>query len=91
MKRKPPKRRVSGSTGTRIRALRDAKGWKQDRLADELGVHLSAVSHWERGQSVPDMHHLTPLADLLGTTVAALIEGEKAYAELSEIIEAKAS
>lgn len=91
MKKKQRRPRFDGPVGARIKQLRDAKGWQQDDLAKEIGVHLSAVSHWENGISLPDVSRLSAVADALGTTVAALIEGEKAFAALSQIIEARAS
>lgn len=46
--------------GDRIKRLREAKGWRQDELADRLMLHLKgtdltvsreAVSQWERGET----------------------------------------
>jgi hypothetical protein len=33
--------------------LRSLKGWSQARLAAELGMSASAVSRWEKGETVP--------------------------------------
>lgn len=33
--------------GTRIRTLREARGWSQSELGDAVGVSKSAVSQWE--------------------------------------------
>lgn len=33
--------------------LRALKGWSQTRLAAELGMSASAVSRWEKGETVP--------------------------------------
>jgi transcriptional regulator with XRE-family HTH domain len=37
--------------GDRIRFLRKAKGLTQEQLAQQLGVSLAAVSHWEIGNT----------------------------------------
>ena len=38
--------------GERIRALRRAKGLRQDELADRIGVTRMTISRLERGESV---------------------------------------
>lgn len=39
--------------GTRIREARDAKGWTQEELADELGVAQAFISQIENGRRRP--------------------------------------
>lgn len=56
---------------------RRAQGMTQKELAEKLFVSDKAVSKWERGLSLPDISLLIPLAELLGTTVTELLEGEK--------------
>ena len=34
-------------TAKELKSLRDALGWTQDRLADELVVHRVTVARWE--------------------------------------------
>ena len=53
----------------------------QQELADRLFLSNKAVSKWERGQSLPDIALLTPLADILGVTVAELLKGERLAGE----------
>ena len=38
---------MNTTLGTRIAALRREKEWKQDELAEKLGVSPQAVSKWE--------------------------------------------
>ncbi|MBQ8789353.1 MAG: helix-turn-helix transcriptional regulator [Oscillospiraceae bacterium] len=65
----------------------------QKELAEKLFVSDKAVSKWERGQSLPDITMLNPLADALGVTAAELlncgkIEGEKVDAsQVDELVE----
>lgn len=61
--------------------LRKEKGFTQQELADRLFVSNKAVSKWERGQSLPDISLLTPLAELLGVTVTELLKGERMTGE----------
>ena len=42
--------------------LRKEKDFTQQEVADRLFVSNKAVSKWERGQSLPDISLLTPLA-----------------------------
>lgn len=67
--------------GTKIIALRRAKGMTQEQLAAALGVSAPAVSKWETGSSYPDITLLCPLARALGTDVDHLLAFEE---ELSQ-------
>lgn len=63
--------------GTRIAALRREKEWKQDELAEKLGVSPQAVSKWENAQTCPDISLLPLLAKILGVSVDELLTGKK--------------
>lgn len=60
-------------TGKKISDLRKQKGWTQKQLAEQLHVTDKAVSKWERGLNFPDLTTMEPLAELLDTTVPALL------------------
>lgn len=50
---------------SRVRLARRYAGLSQDKLAQRLGVHRSAVTHWERaGERNPNMAHLRHLAEV---------------------------
>lgn len=61
--------------GVRIALLRRAQGLTQIQVADRIGVTPQAVSKWERGLACPDLVCLDELADLLDTTIDALLRG----------------
>lgn len=61
--------------GAFLTERRKAKGYTQKELAQRLFVSDKAVSKWERGQSLPDVSLLIPLAECLGVTVTELLEG----------------
>ena len=68
--------------GEFIAKLRKEKGMTQKELAEKLFVSDKAVSKWERGQSLPDITMVNPLAEALEVTAAELlncgrIENEK--------------
>lgn len=62
--------------GERIAEKRKAKGYKQDELAEMLGVSAQAVSKWENDLSCPDIMTLPALAEKLGCTVDELLTGK---------------
>ncbi len=59
-----------------LRRLRLAKGYTQERLAEELGVSAQSVSRWECGNTLPDVMLLPKLARLYGITVDDLYREE---------------
>lgn len=69
----------------RIRGMRTARGYTQERLARQLGLTPAAVSKWECGQALPDITVLGPLAAALGTTTDDLLgydpDVDEAWAE----------
>ncbi|MBQ7943219.1 MAG: helix-turn-helix transcriptional regulator [Lachnospiraceae bacterium] len=60
--------------GEFIAECRKQKGITQKELAEKLFISDKAVSKWERGLSMPDITLLAPLAELLGVSVAELLE-----------------
>ena len=66
---------TADSIGTRIAAVRKAKGLTQQDLAGMVGVSFQAVSKWETGQSLPDVTLLTRIADALDMTLDQLVAG----------------
>lgn len=52
--------------------LRKEKSMTQKELADKLFVSDKTVSKWERGNSMPNVTLLIPIADVLGITVTEL-------------------
>ena len=79
------------SMGEFIAALRKAKGYTQQDVADRLDVSNKAVSRWERDETAPDISIIPALAELLGVTCDELLRGEKSNGttEVSERSEAK--
>ena len=60
----------------RIRLARRHAGLSQAALAAAVGVHRSAVSHWEANQGkLPSMHHLQQLALVTGVQFEWLATG----------------
>ena len=48
----------------------------REEIAERLGITAQAVSKWENDTSCPDISLLPALAEMLGTTVDALLSGK---------------
>jgi transcriptional regulator with XRE-family HTH domain len=53
--------------------LRNVKGWSQERLADEAGLHRTYVGSVERCERNVTLRTLETLANALGTTTIELL------------------
>jgi transcriptional regulator with XRE-family HTH domain len=65
---------VAKALGKRVRDLRITKGWSQERLADEAGMHRTYMWGIEQGVRNPSLRHLNRLATALAVPLAALFE-----------------
>lgn len=59
--------------GDVIKKYRKNKGMTQEEMASRLGVTAPAVNKWERGNTLPDVTLLAPIARLLGITTDELL------------------
>lgn len=57
----------------KVRALREQKGWSQEELAFETGLHRTYISGIERGVRNPTVLILERLAQKLGVLPAELL------------------
>jgi transcriptional regulator with XRE-family HTH domain len=72
---------INTRIATRLRDLRDARGYSLDTLAERSGVSRSNISLVERGQSSPTAVVLDKLAIGLGVALASLFEDVSAAAQ----------
>ena len=61
--------------GTYIQLHRKLAGLTQAQLGERLHVTAQSVSNWERGLLLPDTATLPDLAEILQTTVDAILAG----------------
>lgn len=61
--------------GATIRARRHDASLTQAELAERLNVSAQSVSHWERGETLPDIATLPDLACILNCPVDMLLGG----------------
>ena len=59
----------------RLKQARTAKGISQSKLAKLVGVHVTNISRYERGENKPTSAVLTKLGDALGVSADFLMSG----------------
>ena len=64
------RRRLAGN----MKHLRRAKGWSQERLADEAGLDRTYISGIERVVRHPTITSVQKIADALGASFAELLD-----------------
>ena len=61
------------SFGEQLQMLRRGSGLTQEEFAQQLQVSRQAVSKWERGENLPDVTLIVPLASYFGITTDELL------------------
>ncbi len=56
---------ICKQVGQNIRRLREDKGWSQEQLADETGLHRTYISGIERGVRNPTVRIIAKVAEML--------------------------
>jgi transcriptional regulator with XRE-family HTH domain len=69
----------------RLKQARGNKGLSQNELANAIGVHVTNISRYERGENRPTTDVLTKLANALDTTSDFLMNGSTNEAADSNI------
>ena len=67
---------MENTLGKRIAQLRREKEWKQEELAEMMGVSPQAVSKWENDLACPDITLLPKLAKVFEVSVDELLSGK---------------
>lgn len=65
---------IQNLLGMNVRHLREAKGWSQDHLSEESGLHRTYISGIERGVRNPTVGIVEQIAKSLGVSVPTLFE-----------------
>ncbi|NCR23293.1 MAG: helix-turn-helix transcriptional regulator [Microcystis aeruginosa L111-01] len=58
--------------GQNVKKVREQKGWWQDRLSEETGLHRTYISGIERGVRNPTIEIVQQLATALGVEIQDL-------------------
>ena len=56
-----------------IKKAREASGFTQEKLAEQIGVSAQAVSKWETGKNLPDIENLMLIAEITDTPYHAFL------------------
>ena len=73
--RKPPISPAAQMFGARVLARREDRGWSQERLAAEAGLHWTMIGQVERGRRNLTFHSILKLANALKCDAAELMAG----------------
>ncbi|RRK11842.1 XRE family transcriptional regulator [Lactiplantibacillus garii] len=63
--------------GTQLKREREARGWTQQSLADQLHVTRQTVSRWENGSTYPNLDTLVALSDHLAVSLDTLLKAKR--------------
>ena len=63
--------------GKYIVECRKKKNMTQQELAEKLGVSDRTIGNWENGRNMPDLSLFKPLSEILGISIAELLDGGK--------------
>jgi len=79
---------MSGTFGSRLKALRKERGLSQTALADLLGSSKQVVSRYETGQRVPKVDTVLHYASALGVPLSVLAgpDGDEDLAESEKLL-----
>ena len=58
--------------GTRVRSLRNDRGWSQEAFADRAGLHRTYIGSIERGEQNISLENIEKVAATLGVSLAEL-------------------
>ena len=70
-----PEKQVGDVCG--YKNLRLRSGLSQQQVANQLGVHQTAVSNWEKGKNLPSATMLVKVADLYGCSIDELFKTDE--------------
>jgi transcriptional regulator with XRE-family HTH domain len=65
-------KRIVRDLALRIRELRHAKGWSQEYLAEEAGIHRTYLGGIETARRNPSLRNLIRIARALDATMSGL-------------------
>ena len=74
--------------GTKLKAMRDTRGWAQSKTAERLGVAPQTISNLEQGKSEPSLETLIAITKVFGVTLDELVADTNETQERTEALAA---
>ncbi|WP_027379947.1 helix-turn-helix domain-containing protein [Chryseobacterium daeguense] len=71
------------SLETKLRKLREQKGWSQMDVAHQLDISQSAYNKWEAGQAKPTLQNLQKIADVFEVDFVDLLQAQVPNIDMS--------
>ncbi len=71
------------SLETKLRKLREQKGWSQMDVAHQLGISQPAYNKWEAGQAKPTLPNLQKLAEIFEVDFLDLVQTQILNVDMS--------
>lgn len=65
---------IQTTLGNNVRRVRESKGWSQDKLSEESGLHRTYISGIERGVRNPTIEIVQEIALALGVSPSQLLK-----------------
>lgn len=65
---------INKRVGIKIRKYREKKGWTQEQLAFEAGLHRAYIGHIERGEKNIGLKNLEKIAKTLNVDITDLLK-----------------
>jgi transcriptional regulator with XRE-family HTH domain len=69
-----PPRKIAAALASKLKSLREERGWSQYRLAEESGIHRTFIAGVEVGNRNPSLATLARLAQALEVPIRALFD-----------------
>ncbi|TPR19311.1 helix-turn-helix domain-containing protein [Apilactobacillus timberlakei] len=70
--------------GSKIKKLRNDRGYTQDYLSKQLHISRKTISGWENNRSLPDIYSLLKIGKIFGVSSDELLKDENLLKEFSD-------
>lgn len=65
--------------GSKLKELREMKGYTQEALGNKLGVKKQTISNWEKENVMPAMEHIINMAEIYNCSIDYLLNSDEEY------------
>tara|TARA_B100001964_G_scaffold245449_1_gene332456 strand:+ start:1608 stop:1826 length:219 start_codon:yes stop_codon:yes gene_type:complete len=66
--------KINKSVGSKIRQIRNKKGWSQEQLAFEANLHRAYIGQVERGEKNMGIQNLENISRALGISIKKMFD-----------------